>query len=147
LKREPYAAGVLRRRGSQVLAILVVASGLGAADASSAAAPRTLASYCSPSGDVCFGVIDRSGAVYLELTTAARYFDRYRLCVRPPGSGAAGLLRCGAFPVLRRSSGWGSSVKYARQYPVVGPGTYTVTWRLGTKPLGRALHFRLPLTG
>jgi hypothetical protein len=139
---------VLRRRGSLVLAILVVASGLSAATGSPAVLPpRTLASYCSPSGDVCFGVINRSGAVYLELATAARYFDRYRLCVRPPGGGAAGLLRCASFPVLRRPSGWGSSVKYARQYPLAGPGTYSVTWRLGRKPLGPTLHFPLPLTG
>ena len=131
-----------------VLAILVVASGLGAAAGSPAVPPsKTLASYCSPSGDVCFGIINRTGAVYLELTTAARYFDRYRLCVRPPGGGAAGFLRCGSFPVLRRSAGWGSSVKYARQYQLVGPGTYSVTWRLGTKPLGPTLHFRLPLAG
>jgi hypothetical protein len=135
-------------RGSLTLAILVVASGLGAAAVSSAAPrPRTLASYCSPSGDVCVGVINRSGALYLELTTAAHYFERYRLCVRPPGGGAAGLLRCGSFPVFRRASGWGSSVKYARQYPFEGPGTYSVTWRLGTKPLGPTLRFRLPLTG
>jgi hypothetical protein len=144
---ESYSSGVLPR-GGLLVAILIVASGLGAAAGSPAAAPpRTLASYCSPSGDVCFGIINRSGAVYLELTTAARYFGRYRLCVRPPGGGAAGLMRCGSFPVLRRPSGWGSSVQYVRQYPLVGPGTYKVTWRLGTKPLGPTLHFRLPLTG
>ena len=101
---------------------------------------------CSPSGDVCFGAIDRGGAVYLDLTTAAHYFDRYRLCVRPPRGGAAGLLRCGSFPVARRGAGWGSSVKYARRYPVVGPGTYRVTWLLDGKPLGPALRFVLPLT-
>jgi hypothetical protein len=119
------------------------------AAARGAAAPRqkTIASYCSPSGDVCLGIVNRSGAVHLELSTAARYFDRYRLCVRPPGGGAVGPLRCGSFPVLRRGPGWGSSVKYARQYPVVGPGTYRVSWRLGAKPLGPTLRFRLPLAG
>ena len=131
-----------------MVTILALTTGLSAADGSQAAPrPGTLAKYCSPSGDVCLGIINRSGAVYLELATAAHYFDRYRLCVRPPGSGGAGLLRCGSFPVFRRASGWGSSVNYARQYPVVGPGTYNVTWRLGTKPLGPTLRFRLPLTG
>jgi hypothetical protein len=133
-----------RCRGFLALAAIAAVAGASAATASG---PRTLASYCSPSGDVCFGVLDRGGAVFLELTTAARYFDRYRLCVRPPGQGAAGLLRCGSFPVVRRGVGWGSSVKYGRQYPVVGPGTYRVSWRLGTKPLGPALRFRLPLAG
>src|SRR5439155_638750 len=47
----------------------------------------TLASYCSPSGDVCYGLIRRNGVVGAELTTAAHYFNRYTLCVRPPGSG------------------------------------------------------------
>ena len=108
---------------------------------------KAIASYCSPSGDVCYGVVNRGGAVYLELSTAARYFARYRLCVRPPGGGAAGRERCGSFPVRRRGSTWGSSVRYARQFPVVGPGTYRVTWRLGTKPLGPVLRFRLPLRG
>jgi hypothetical protein len=129
-----------------VLAVLVLAGGL-SAGSQAAQQPRTIASHCSPSGDVCFGVINRSGAVYLELTTAAHYFDRYRLCVRPPGGEAAGLLRCGSFPVVRRGPVWASSVKYARQYPIPGPGTYSVTWRLGTKPLGPTLRFRLPLTG
>ena len=131
-----------------VLAILVLAGGLGAvAGSQTAQQPRTLASYCSPSGDVCFGIINRGGAVYLELTTAAHYFDRYRLCVRPPGGGAAGLLRCGSFPVFHRGPVLASSVKYARQYPIPGPGTYSVTWRLGTRTLGPTLRFRLPLTG
>jgi len=108
--------------------------------------PKTIASYCSPSGDVCIGIVSRSGAVYLELSTAAHYFDRYRLCVRPPGGGAGALVRCGSFPVVRRGSSWGSSVRYARQYPVIGPGSYRVTWKLGEKPLGPTLRFRLPLT-
>jgi hypothetical protein len=86
-------------------------------------------------------VIDRGGVVYLDLTTAARYFARYRLCARPP----AGRERCPSFPVTRRGSGFGSSVRYARQFRVAGSGTYRVTWRLGSKPLGPALRFRLPL--
>jgi hypothetical protein len=131
------------------LTTLVAAGGLATVSSSAAGTPRarTIASYCSPSGDVCFGVFNRSGAVYLELTTAARYFGRYRVCVRPPGAGAAGAQRCGSFPVWRRGSLWGSSVKYASQFPVVGPGTYRVTWRLGTQALGPTLRFRLPLPG
>ena len=56
------------------------------------------------SGDVCFGVIDRDGALRLELTTAARYFGRYGLCVTRPD----GRRRCGTFPVFRAGGGtWG----------------------------------------
>ncbi len=125
---------------------ILAASGFSAASAPAASRPKTIASYCSPSGDVCFGVFNRSGAVYLQISTAASYFPRYRLCVRPPGGGATGRERCGSFPVLRgQGPTRASSVKYARQFPVVGAGTYRVTWKLGTVPLGPTLRFRLPL--
>jgi hypothetical protein len=107
---------------------------------------KKIASYCGSSGDVCYGIFKRSGKVYLRITTAARYFGRYKLCVRllPPGSGAEHALRCGSFPVFRQGgSTWGSSVNYARQYPVTVPGRYRVTWKLGTSALGPPLQFRL----
>lgn len=107
---------------------------------------RTIASYCSPSGDVCYGVFNRSGKVFLRITTAAHYFNRYTLCVRLlGGSGAEGTRRCGSFPLFRKSSTWGSTVNYARQYPVTTHGRYRVTWRIGSGPLGPSLYFRLPL--
>jgi hypothetical protein len=130
-----------------LLALLSIA---GTATPAAPAAPREkkIASYCSPSGDVCYGIFNRSHKVYLRITTAARYFGRYKLCVRllPPSSSAEHAQRCGSFPVFRRSgSTWGSSVNYARQYPVTVPGRYRVTWNLGASPLGPPLQFRLPL--
>ena len=110
--------------------------------------PKTIASYCSRSGDVCYGIFKRSGKVSLEITTAARYFNRYTLCVRrlPPRSTPEYAQRCGSFPVFRQGgSTWGSSVNYARQYPVTIPGRYRVAWKLGASPLGPPLQFRLPL--
>jgi hypothetical protein len=141
----------------RVLAAVLGVSLLGgsAASASAVSRPRAIASYCSPSGDLCYGIVDRSGAVYFELSTAARYFGRYRLCVRlvesplhggKPDDSPAWAERCGSFPVFRqRGSVWGSSVKFARQYPNLGRGTYRVTWKLGADPLGPSLRFRLPL--
>jgi hypothetical protein len=103
----------------------------------------TLASYCSPSGDVCYGLIRRAGVVRAEITTAAHYFNRYTLCVRPPGTGGAGLRRCGSFPVFRQGHGtWGSSVRVARQFPLTEPGIVRVTWKLASGPLGPTLKFR-----
>jgi hypothetical protein len=131
---------------SVALAGLLVAAGLVAGGASSAVRPKTLASHCSPSGDVCYGVFDRNGAISLELTTVAHYFARYRLCVKQPVGGAAGFRRCGSYPVFRRGSGWGSSVRYARQFPPPQPGLVRVTWSLGDRPLGPALTFRVPST-
>jgi hypothetical protein len=132
------------------LAALPVAGLLaGAATAQPARAPaKTLSSYCSPSGDVCYGVSNRSGKVFLQITTAAKYFKRYSLCVRllPVTTDAVHAQRCGSFPVFRQGGGtWGSSINYARQYPVKRAGRYRVTWKLGSGPLGPPLSFRLPL--
>jgi hypothetical protein len=129
--------------------LVVLAVATSSAAGSATAPPKTIATYCSPSGDVCYGIFKRSGKVYLKVTTAARYFKRYNLCVRllPPGSDGSHAQRCGSFPVFRQGgSTWGSSVNYARQYPVTDPGRYRVRWKLGSSPLGPPLQFRLPLS-
>jgi hypothetical protein len=115
--------------------------------AASLATPvKTVSSYCSPSGDVCYGVFARRKLVLLRITTAAHYFAQYTLCVKGPGGGAAGIERCGSFPVFRQSgSTWGSTVRHARQYPVVGAGIYRVTWKSNGTRLGPTLRFRLPV--
>jgi hypothetical protein len=126
-----------------LLAALVLASSTQAAGTD-----RTLSSYCSPSGDVCYGVFGRAGKPYLRITTAARYFGRYTLCVQllGPGGGAEHVRRCGSFPVFRQGgSTYGSSVNYTKQYPVKVRGRYRVTWKAFGSALGPALTFRLPL--
>jgi hypothetical protein len=131
------------------LVLAAFASAWVAGNAFAAPGEKRIASYCSPSGDVCYGIFNRRGKVYLRITTAARYFGRYTLCVRllPIGSDGEHARRCGSFPVFRQSgSTWGSSVNYARQYPITIPGKYRVTWNLGATRLGPPLHFRLPLT-
>jgi hypothetical protein len=147
------------------LLAVVLASGTTAA---TARATSTIASYCSPSGDICYGVFERGTRITLQITTAAHYFNRYTLCVTllPQGHLPEHARRCGAFPVFRQAgSTWGSSIDLARQY--VGPrrhgltpvrGRYQVTWRQvcrqcapkarrhsarGT-PLGPSLYFRVP---
>ena len=106
---------------------------------SAEAAPVPVETYCSPSGDICFGIFRRSGAIFLDLTAAAKYFPRYTLCVRPP----QGAVTCRRFPI--RSSGHGafiSSVRWHTSFPARGAGPYRVTWRL-QKPLGPTLVFRV----
>ena len=133
------------------------------------AVDKTIASYCSSSGDICYGVFARRGRVVLQITTAARYFNRYTLCVTllPHGRSAENARRCGAFPLFRqRGSTWASSVDYARQF--VGPaehplvphsGRYSASWRQvcsgctakarrhsgAGSPLGPSLSLRLPI--
>jgi hypothetical protein len=123
------------------LAVLcMLAAALVAAAPASPAQEARIASYCSPSGDVCYGIFRDAGNVTrFQLTLAARYFGRYRICVKPP-SGAA---TCKSFPVKRFGRLYGGAVKWDRNFPTNrGPGRYRVTWLVGTQRLGPALYFR-----
>jgi len=154
------------------LTTAVFLAAFAAATASAAVLPtsgeKTIVSYCSSSGDVCYGVFNRNGQILLRITTAARYFPRYTLCVTrlPRGNNPEHAQRCGLFPLFRQSgSVWGSSVNYARQFvgPLAHPlaplrGRYRVTWRnrcsgcspkarrhsAAGAPLGPSLAFRFP---
>lgn len=99
------------------------------------AAPAT--SYCSPSGDLCYGVVRRRGAIVLRIDTIERYFARYTLCVRSPRRRNV----CGSFPIFRNGPIWTSAVRWRRQFPNDGSGRYIVSWRLGGDALGPALRF------
>jgi hypothetical protein len=127
-------------------AVLVASvAGLALATAASAAPEQTpprIATYCSPSGDVCYGIFnDRNRTIRFQLTLAARYFGRYRVCVRPP----RGATLCKSFPVRKVGSTYGGGVSWQKQFPNRGNGTYRVAWRQGTRALGPTLRFRLPL--
>ena len=119
------------------LAVACLAVAIFAAPAVSAE-ERRIASYCSPSGDVCYGVFDDSGTIRFQLTLAARYFARYRICVRPP----RGATTCRSFPVKKTGAAYGGAVRWQRNFPSRGAGVYRVRWRLGTQALGPALTFR-----
>ena len=112
-----------------------------AASAGTVQTPPRLAGYCSPSGDVCYGIFNDRRWIRFQLTLAARYFGRYRVCVRPP----RGATLCKSFPVRRVGSIYGGQVRWQVQFPNRGNGVYRVTWRQGTRALGPALRFRLPL--
>jgi len=109
-----------------------------AVPAGSVAAPVPVKTYCSQSGDVCFGIFRKSGAIFLDLTTAAKYFERYTLCVRPP----RGSTTCRGFPIRRSGQVFASSIRWHASFPGRGSGTYRVTWRLQA-PLGPSLNFKL----
>lgn len=122
-----------------VLAVLSLAA-LTLVSATSVAAEPSgrVAGYCSSSGDVCYGIFNDSGSIRFQLTLAARYFGRYRICVRPP----TGATTCRSFPVRRTGSLFGGAVKWERNFPDRGPGRYYVRWRLGANALGPRLSFR-----
>jgi hypothetical protein len=94
--------------------------------------------YCSPTGDLCYGASPARGGVVLRLTTIERYFGRYTLCVTSPRRTRV----CGSFPIFRSGQVWESRVRWLRQFPNHGPGRYRVSWRLDGVPLGPTLGFR-----
>ncbi len=96
-------------------------------------------SYCSRSGDLCYGVMRPSGAVVLRIDTFARYFARYRLCVTDP----SGRRSCRSFPIRRRGRLYGSSVRWSRNFPQRGPGVYRAAWFAFRSRLGPVLTFRV----
>jgi hypothetical protein len=109
-----------------------------ACSTATAAPDGRIAARCSASGDVCYGVFDDHGTIRFQLTLAANYFTRYRICVRPP----RGATTCRSFPVKRVGSQFGGGVIWTRNFPFRGLGTYRVTWRQGAQALGPGLLFR-----
>ncbi len=120
--------------------LLLAATCLAAVACSTATASPDgrIASRCSASGDVCYGVFDDRGMIRFQLTLAAKYFTRYRICVRPP----RGATTCRSFPVKRVGSQFGGAVKWNLNFPYRGLGRYRVTWRQGAQALGPALLFQ-----
>lgn len=107
--------------------------------ASATAAPSgRIASHCSASGDVCYGVFDDRGLIRFQLTLAAKYFTRYRICVKPPRTATT---TCRSFPVKRTGSQFGGVVRWERNFPSRGLGTYLVRWKQGAQALGPGLSF------
>jgi hypothetical protein len=121
--------------------LLAIGACLVTATSASSAEQVRVASYCSPSGDVCYGIFRAQGQVRFKLTLAAKYFARYKICVRPAGLSAT----CKRFRVRKTgTSSWGGSVVWLRNFPQRGPRMYTVTWRQSGRRLGPSLTFRQP---
>ena len=103
-----------------------------------AAAAEARSTYCSPSGDLCYGALKRGGRVYLQIDLAARYFSKYSLCVTPP----RGRGECNSFRIRKRGALYGSTVRWSLHFPNRGRGTYRARWRLEGDPLGPSVSFR-----
>jgi hypothetical protein len=122
-----------------VLLAATAAAALALLGGASAAEQARLPSYCSPSGDVCYWIFKASGDHSFRLTLAAKYFSRYRICVKPLGRAAT----CKSFPVKKIGAQWGGKVSWERNFPHAA-GRYRVSWRHETTRLGPALSFTLP---
>jgi hypothetical protein len=120
--------------------LVALVSALFIAPSASSADQKRIASYCSPSGDVCYGIFSpKRNSFTFQLTTAARYFTRYKICIKPP----TGMATCKSFPVRRRGQAFGGIVVWSRNFPNLGPGSYRVTWKQSGQRLGPPLKFRV----
>ena len=119
-----------RRASASVAALAVVLC------APAPAAARS--TYCSPSGDLCYGAIGTGAKVNLRLTLMAGYFTRYRLCVTAPD----GKRDCRRFRLHRIEHGmYDSKIRWARHFPNRGPGRYHARWRYAGGTLGPRVSF------
>jgi hypothetical protein len=106
--------------------------------AGAAATAEARSSFCSPTGDLCYGARGKGATVRLQITLIAHFFDRYRLCVTAPG----GTPRCRRFRVHPAAGGtFASTVRWSAHFPFEGPGTYRARWRSGGHALGPAVSF------
>lgn len=98
--------------------------------------------HCSDTGDICQSTTKVDGVRKLQVRTAANYFDRYRLCVRP----LDGEQTCKTFTMHERDNGiWVGSVRWAKHFPDEGRGGYVVVWKLTSGDrIGRKLGFHAP---
>ncbi len=119
--------------------------------ATATAAPNgRIASRCSASGDSCYAIFkDRGDVIRFQLTLAAKYYTRYRICVKPPRGGppGSGATTCKSFPVKRTGSLYGGAVMWERNFPrSLAQGRYRVTWTPGVQAVGPgvSLYFVAP---
>lgn len=95
---------------------------------------------CSGSGDVCASVGRVNGVRVLRISTAANYFDSYTLCVTAPDASRV----CKRFRMHQAAGGANNgSVAWRRQFPMMGPGPYTVRWKVGGTALTPNLGFHV----
>jgi hypothetical protein len=112
------SASVLWMR-TPLLALILAA--LAVAVAAPAAPAAT--SWCSESGDTCYGTFKRDGKRYVSVTYAARYKTKERLCVKAPGGQRDCVTRR-----LKQGAGdtWALTLRWSTSFPNRGPGVYTL---------------------
>jgi hypothetical protein len=70
--------------------------------------------------------------------TSFAFTGRVRICVRAPKGGPV----CRSFRLVKSRAGtYAVNIRWRRHYPDRGPGTYRVSFFLGTQQLGPTLSF------
>jgi hypothetical protein len=111
---------------------------LGLVVAAAALAPAAAAkvTYCSPTGDYCTSVAKTKGVRYLTVRSFA-FNGRVKICVRDPKGGRV----CRSFRMTKAGPAYVLSIRWRRQFPDRGAGTYRVSFFLGAQRLGPVLAF------
>lgn len=125
------------RLAAAVITGLAIGAAVPAAASTAYKPERYIARYCSPSGDVCFGIFGAGGIVF-QLLSVEKYFDRYQVCVRAP----TGARKCLTSLVRRQGQLYGSHLRWPRRFGHHGNGVYRVTWSQSGVRLGPPLRFR-----
>jgi hypothetical protein len=87
------------------------------------AAPAATTSWCSESGDACFGTFKRDGKRYVSGTYSARYKTREKLGVTAP----TGQRDCVTRRLKQgRFDTWSLTLRWSTNYPNRGKGTYVL---------------------
>src|SRR4051794_13753641 len=108
-------------RMKRTLTLIVVAASAAAFLLPASASARS--KYCSQSGDVCYQA--KGSPIHLRITTAAKYFSRYRLCITNPH----GVRECHRFRMKAADGGtYASSVSWPKHYEYGGEGTDRARW-------------------
>ena len=108
------------------IVVVVASAALVVAASPSARADHKPNTYCSESGDICQSTAKIDGVRKLTVALAAKYFNRYRLCVIPP----EGSKTCKTFRIEKQGPIYGDSVRWKKQFPDEGKGAYTVIWKM-----------------
>lgn len=116
--------------------ILIPAVAVASAMALIPASASARSSYCSKSGDVCYQA--KGSPIKLQITTAAKYFSRYRLCITNPHR----VRECHRFRVHKANGGtYSSTISWPKHFAYGGKGTYKARWYAGGAALGPAVTF------
>jgi hypothetical protein len=114
--------------------VLVAAASAAAFLMPSSASARS--TYCSKSGDVCYQA--KGSPIKLRITTAAKYFTRYRLCINNPH----GVRECHRFHMHKAAAGtYSSTVSWPKHYTYGGKGKYHASWYAHGNKLGPSVAF------
>jgi hypothetical protein len=99
-----------------------------------------VASYCSPTGDFCHSVADRSGEVILSMGQFPFDSDRYRICVIDPTR----TRECETFQWSEPRNGYYTGeVTLLDNFAISEPGTYRAFWTADGYKVGKPLEFRM----